>query len=197
MSVRVKQKVATKKQMPVVNPQKKAPAVKPASPKAKSATRPAGKTTMTKESALSSVSPKKTKAPYAMSVGHAPRARGIVKKASAGILNALKGTSLVAKTRNRLGLTQELFARLVGVSQRSVSAWEGGGEIGDASVRRIRELERLADELQKSMRADFIPTWLVSANEGLGGLSPLEAMERGESDRVWRSVFLLGSGIPI
>jgi transcriptional regulator with XRE-family HTH domain len=122
---------------------------------------------------------------------------GAVKKSRTGALNALKGPTLAATTRTKLGLTQDLFARLVGVTQRSVSSWEGGGEINDGSLRRIREMDRLAEELRKSMRADFIPVWLVSPNEALGGISPMEAMERGESDRVWRSVFLLGSGIPI
>ena len=47
------------------------------------------------------------------------------------------------------------------------------------------------------MKADFLPRWLVTPNEGLGGISPVEALERGESDRLWRAVFLLGSGLPI
>ena len=47
------------------------------------------------------------------------------------------------------------------------------------------------------MREDFIPHWLVSPNDGLGGISPIEAMERGEGGRVCASVFLLGSGTPL
>ena len=49
----------------------------------------------------------------------------------------------------------------------------------------------------KSMKPDFIPRWLATPNETMGGLSPIEAMERGQSDRVWRSVSLLGSGLPL
>ena len=44
------------------------------------------------------------------------------------------------------------------------------------------------------MRVDFIPHWLVSPNEGLGGISPIEAMERGEGGRVWRLRVSLGIG---
>jgi hypothetical protein len=69
--------------------------------------------------------------------------------------------------------------------------------INDVSLRRVKELNRLAVQLAKVMKADFIPLWLVTPNEGLGGLAPVEAMERGENDRLWRTVFLLGSGIPI
>jgi DNA-binding XRE family transcriptional regulator len=114
-----------------------------------------------------------------------------------GAIAALESAGSVAAVRMKLGLTQERFARLIGVTQRSITAWENGGEINDVSLRRIREMDHLAEELRKSMREDFIPHWLVSPNEGLGGISPIEAMERGEAARVWRSVFLMGSGIPI
>jgi hypothetical protein len=58
-------------------------------------------------------------------------------------------------------------------------------------------MSRLATDLKKVMKADFISHWLVTPNEGLGGISPVEATERGENDRLWRAVFFLGSGIPI
>jgi len=83
----------------------------------------------------------------------------------------LKSSSSVATVRKKLGLTQDLFARLIGVTPRSVTTWENGGEINDVSLRRVREMDYLAAELRKSMREDFIPHWLVSPNEGLGNQS--------------------------
>jgi hypothetical protein len=62
-------------------------------------------------------------------------------------------------------------------------------------MRRVKEMSRLAEELRLSMKESFIPTWLVTPNEGLGGISPIEALDRGENDRLWRTVFLLGSGM--
>jgi transcriptional regulator with XRE-family HTH domain len=106
-------------------------------------------------------------------------------------------SDLAIATRQRLGVTQDIFARLVGVSQRSVSGWESGRPINDVSLRRLKELRRLAIALEKVMKSEFIPTWLVAPNEGMGGISPVEVMGRGENDRLWRAVFLLGSGIPI
>ncbi len=106
------------------------------------------------------------------------------------------GSDFVATTRKELGVTQEVFARLAGVSQRSVSAWESGGRINSGSRRRVVELSRLAVDLKKAMRANYISHWLVTPNNGLGGISPVEAIERGQNDRLWRIVFLLGSGIP-
>jgi DNA-binding transcriptional regulator YiaG len=114
-----------------------------------------------------------------------------------GPVAAPKSSHFTVTIRKRLGLTQDLFARLIGVTQRSIAGWEKGGPMNEISSRRVKEMGRLADELRRSMKAEYIPTWLQTPNESLGGLSPMEAMQRGEHDRLWRTVFLLGSGIPI
>jgi DNA-binding transcriptional regulator YiaG len=106
-------------------------------------------------------------------------------------------SSLVLRTRKSLGVTQSVFGRLIGVSERSISAWELGKPINQASLRRVKEVSRLAEALERSMKKSYIPTWLVTPNEGLAGISPLEALDRGENDRLWRTVFYLGSGAPI
>jgi len=105
--------------------------------------------------------------------------------------------NMVEQTRKELGLSQEIFARLIGVSSRSISGWERGAAINEVSARRVKEMNRLAIELKKVMRPEFIRDWLVNPIEDLGGISPLETVERGENDRLWRTVFHLGSGIPI
>jgi DNA-binding XRE family transcriptional regulator len=104
---------------------------------------------------------------------------------------------MIAGVREELGVTQTVFARMLGVSLRSVAGWESGGPINESSLRRVTEMSRLAASLRSVMREEFVPRWLVTPNEGMGGISPVEALERGENDRLWRSVFLLGSGLPI
>jgi DNA-binding transcriptional regulator YiaG len=110
---------------------------------------------------------------------------------------AANSSSFVLRTRKSLGVTQCVFGRLIGASERSVSAWELGKPINQASLRRVKELSRLAEALERSMKKSYIATWLVTPNEGLAGISPLEALDRGENDRLWRTVFYLGSGAPI
>ena len=105
--------------------------------------------------------------------------------------------SPVARLRTNLGLTQPIFARMLGVSARSIAGWETGLPINETSRRRLVEIERLLDSLQNVMQPEFIPRWLVTPSEGLGNLSPIEALERGHNDRLWRTIFLLGSGLPI
>ena len=44
------------------------------------------------------------------------------------------------------------------------------------------------------MKPRFIGTWLETPLDALGGQKPLEAIERGELDRVWRLLFTVESG---
>jgi DNA-binding transcriptional regulator YiaG len=120
-----------------------------------------------------------------------------VAKARSTKAKVLEVAKQVAKARSELGVTQEIFARMIGVSARSIAGWEKGSPINEGSYRRVLEMERLASSLKKVMKADYIPRWLVTPNEGMGGISPVQALESGANDRFWRSVFLLGSGLPL
>lgn len=103
---------------------------------------------------------------------------------------------LVADVRSRLGVTRELFSRLTGFSVRAITGWEAGRPISEPGLRRVREMQRLHAALAEGMREEFIPRWLETPCEGLGGLKPVEVLERGEADRLWRVALLIGSGMP-
>ena len=99
------------------------------------------------------------------------------------------------RLRTDLGLSRSEFARLVGASERSIAAWEEGDEPGEAHSRLLRQVQRIFEAASKVMKPDFIGTWLKTPlRDGLDGLKPLEAMERGEHDRVWRLLFSVESG---
>jgi DNA-binding transcriptional regulator YiaG len=104
---------------------------------------------------------------------------------------------LVADVRSGLGVTREFFARLTGFSVRAITGWEAGRPVSEPGLRRVKEMERLRAALADGMREEFIPQWLETPCEGLGGLKPVEVLERGEADRLWRVVLLIGSGMPI
>jgi transcriptional regulator with XRE-family HTH domain len=103
---------------------------------------------------------------------------------------------LVSQIRSELGVTREFFARMTGFSVRAISGWESGRPVSEPALRRIKEMRRLRDALAEGIRPEFIPRWLETPCEGLGGLKPVEVLERGETDRLWRTVFLIGSGMP-
>jgi Protein of unknown function (DUF2384) len=59
---------------------------------------------------------------------------------------------------------------------------------------RIAELDRLQAELVKVIKPDALARWMDAPNESFGGLKPLEVVERGETDRLWRMSYQLASG---
>jgi hypothetical protein len=48
--------------------------------------------------------------------------------------------------------------------------------------------------LAEVIRKEAIPGWLETPSDGFGGLKPVEVVERGEGDRLWRMIYFLGSG---
>lgn len=100
----------------------------------------------------------------------------------------------VESIRVEFGLTRRVFARLSGLSERTLATWERGQEIGDAARRSLATAERLLRDLATVIRKAALAAWLDTPNIGFGGLKPIEVVERGEADRVWRMVYFLGSG---
>jgi hypothetical protein len=47
------------------------------------------------------------------------------------------------------------------------------------------------------MRKEHVRVWLEEPNPAFGGLKPLEAVERGEVDRLFETIYRVGSGEPI
>lgn len=89
----------------------------------------------------------------------------------------------VRDLRARLGLTQELFARVSGCSTRTIAEWERGEKLVNG-VQRLIEIQCLQQALAGVMRADFIGAWLETSNEAFSGMKPIEVIERGEVDRI-------------
>jgi len=101
------------------------------------------------------------------------------------------------EVRSRLGLNRADFARFVGLSERTVATWENGGELKEASVRTIVEIGRLTTKLREIFAsADALGSWLKTANPAFAGSQPIQLVERGEIDDLWRMVYFLESGQP-
>ena len=58
------------------------------------------------------------------------------------------------------------------------------------------DLARLRAELERVIQPAALPAWLDQPNDAFGGLKPVELIERGEVDRLWRMLFELRSGNP-
>lgn len=101
--------------------------------------------------------------------------------------------------RDGVGLTQAEMARMLGVSVRNVAAMECPGSTMSASARRrISEIRRLLHEMMDIFGFDpaGLREWMRAPNPGFGGATPLHIVEIGESDRIWRMIYRVGSGMP-
>ena len=58
------------------------------------------------------------------------------------------------------------------------------------------EYEALCKALARIIEPDAVADWFQVPNAAFDGLKPIEVIERGESDRLWRMVFDLESGVP-
>jgi DNA-binding transcriptional regulator YiaG len=102
----------------------------------------------------------------------------------------------VRALRDHLGINRKVFSRAIGFSERAIADWEADKPLSEASRQRMREMTRLHAALARVMKAEFIGTWLTTPVEEFDGLKPLEVIERGEIDRIWRMIYRLESGIP-
>ena len=94
------------------------------------------------------------------------------------------------------GVTQDTFTRLAGFSPRAVANWAQGQKPSDSTARRLNELNRLFEALGKLVAPEAIGPWLKEPNPAFDGSTPLQVIERGETDRIWRMVYELESGEP-
>ena len=101
-----------------------------------------------------------------------------------------------ADLRSRYGLPRRSFARVLGVSERTLADLEAGREPTEPTRRRLAEADRLHRALATVIQPDALGPWLDAPNDAFGGLKPLELVERGETDRLWHMLFDLRSGNP-
>lgn len=63
-------------------------------------------------------------------------------------------------------------------------------------TQRAEEIRSIEQALADVMRPEFVEPWLRTPNEAFAGQTPIEVIERGEGDRIWRMIHELESGEP-
>lgn len=116
---------------------------------------------------------------------------------AANVRGKARGGPAPAKARSlraEFGITRRSLSRLTGLSERTLATWESGGAVGASAERAVTAAGRLLRALAEVIRRDAIAGWLDEPSDGFGGLKPIEVVERGEADRLWRMTYFLGSG---
>ncbi len=103
---------------------------------------------------------------------------------------------LLRHYRTAFKMPQPVVARLTGFSPRSVAKWSEGVSPSPKREKALVEMDRLLDGLARVMKPAQVGQWLKSPNSAFDGSTPLQLVERGEMDRIWRMLFDLESGQP-
>jgi hypothetical protein len=93
-------------------------------------------------------------------------------------------------------VTQDTFTRLAGFSPRAVANWAQGQKPSASTERRLTEMNRIFQALERLVSKEAIGPWLKEPNPAFDGSTPLQVIERGETDRIWRMIYELESGEP-
>ena len=91
-------------------------------------------------------------------------------------------------------LSNEALSRVTGASLRTVAYWNAGTPPQRSSSHKLKEVTRLFDALSDIIKTSAIGAWLQKPNSQFDGSTPLQVIERGESDRIWRMIWQLREG---
>lgn len=101
----------------------------------------------------------------------------------------------VDEVRTKLGMSQAELARITGYSVRAIAGWESGKRLSEAARKKFVETERLRRALAQVVAADKLADWMRSPNAAFEGQTPIQVIERGESDRIWRMIFQIDANV--
>ena len=58
----------------------------------------------------------------------------------------------------------------------------------------MSDVDQIYRALSELVQPSVIGSWIAKSNPALEGLTPLQVIERGESERIWRIVWQLREG---
>lgn len=105
-------------------------------------------------------------------------------------------TPKIAQLRSALAWTRAKLAHVMNASDRAIVNWEQGEPMSPVYAAKLREIESLCKELQTLMKPKQIGPWLLTEMEEFENRTPADLIARGETGRLWSSIFYLKSGMP-
>lgn len=103
---------------------------------------------------------------------------------------------LLKRYRATFQMTQPMVVRLTGFSARSVAKWSEGVAPSPRQEKALVEMDRLLAGLSRVMAPGQVGRWIQQPHPAFDGSTPLQLVERGETDRLWRMLYDLESGQP-
>jgi len=81
-------------------------------------------------------------------------------------------------------------------SDRAIVNWKAGDPISRVYAAKLREIQSVYNELRQLMKPEEVGPWLLTEIEEFEGRSPADIIRKGETVRIWASLFCLRSGMP-
>src|SRR5438128_682014 len=106
------------------------------------------------------------------------------------------GKMTLARLRTTLGWSRNQLARVMNASDRAIVNWEHGDPISPIYAAKLREIESICNELKQLMKPEEIGSWLLAEMDEFEARSPADLISKGETGRLWASLFYLRSGMP-
>jgi hypothetical protein len=85
---------------------------------------------------------------------------------------------------------------VMNASDRAIFNWEAGDPMSPVFAAKLREMRSVYNELKTLMKPDEIGPWLLTEMEEFEGRAPADLISKGETGRLWASLFYLRSGMP-
>ena len=102
----------------------------------------------------------------------------------------------LAKLRSALGWSRNQLAHVMNASDRALVNWEAGDPISPVYAAKLREIQSVFNELKQLMKPQEIGSWLLTEMEEFENRTPADLISKGETGRLWASLFYLRSGMP-
>ena len=103
-------------------------------------------------------------------------------------------TEQVSGLAKEAGMNYDMLAKALSVSRRSISGWLSGQEPERINRVRINEFGRLVAELRTIIKPEKLKSWWSQPVANFGESTPLQVLERGETDRLWRMIWEIREG---
>ncbi|MGA7127972.1 MAG: hypothetical protein WBZ19_16790 [Chthoniobacterales bacterium] len=103
-------------------------------------------------------------------------------------------TEQVSSLAEEAGMNYDMLAKALSVSRRSISGWLSGQEPERINRVRINEFGRLVAELRTIVKPERLKAWWNQPVANFAGSTPLQVLERGEIDRLWRMIWEIREG---
>lgn len=126
--------------------------------------------------------------------------RGTVRKIKAAVYNRKAISQKISEIkvsalRSELGLSQAELARVTGYSLRAIAGWEAGKPLSASARQKMIEAHRLREALAEIVPPDKLGVWMRTPNPAFEGQTPIQVIEHGESDRLWRMILQIDSNV--